>query len=76
MRKTIHFHVYRSGEYYVADCAELPIVTQGMTLDETAENIKEATALHLEGENLEELDLAPDPIIELTFELQPIDDVA
>ena len=76
MRKTLHFHVYRSGDYYVAECAELPIVTQGETLDETALNIREATALHLEGEDLSLLDLDPSPIIELTLELESVNDVA
>ena len=76
MRKTLHFHVYRSDDYYVAECAELPIVTQGETLDETAKNIREATSLHLEGEDFVELDLDPNPVVELTLELQPVDDVA
>ena len=76
MRKTLHFHVYRSDDYYVAECAELPIVTQGSSLDEVAENVREATALHLEGEDLADLDLAPNPVIELTLEVPPVGDVA
>ena len=56
---------------YVAECLELPVVTQGATLDETVENLKEAIRLHLEGEDLTELGLAPDPTIVVTMEMQP-----
>ena len=56
---------------YVAECLELPVVTQGATLDETVENLKEAIGLHLEGEDLTELGLAPDPTIVVTMEMQP-----
>ncbi|MBI5300065.1 MAG: type II toxin-antitoxin system HicB family antitoxin, partial [Deltaproteobacteria bacterium] len=36
---------------YVAECVNLPVVTQGLTIDETVKNMQEALALHLEGEN-------------------------
>ena len=52
--------VIRRGEgYYVAECLEIAVVTQGKTLDETIANLKEAVALHLEGEDLSEFGLAP-----------------
>ena len=35
---------------YVAECLEIPVVTQGMTLDETIANLHEAVSLHLEDE--------------------------
>jgi len=44
----------KGEEYYVAECFDLPVVTQGKTLDEVVENVREAISLHLEGENLEE----------------------
>ncbi len=46
--------VIRPGEQsgYVAECFEIPVVTQGRTLDEVASNLREAVELHLEGENL------------------------
>jgi predicted RNase H-like HicB family nuclease len=37
---------------FVAECVGLPIVTQGLTLDEVTANLREAIALHLEGEGL------------------------
>ena len=59
MRKgIIQFRIYRGEKYYVAECLDLPIVTQGKTLDEVIENIKEAIELHLEGEDLEELGIS------------------
>ena len=56
---------------YVATCSELPVVTQGTTLDEVTQNLKEAITLHLSGESLPELGLAPNPVIVLTMELEP-----
>jgi predicted RNase H-like HicB family nuclease len=64
--------VIRAGEQsgYVAECLEIPVVTQGATLDEVSANLREAVALHLEGENLAELGLAASPSIIVTFELE------
>ena len=53
----------------MAECIDLPVVTQGKTLDELIENIKEAVALQLEGENLAEFGLAPQPSILANFEV-------
>ncbi len=52
MKNVIRFHISRDGGHYVASGADLPVVTQGKTLDELAENIEEAVSLHLEGEDL------------------------
>ncbi len=62
--------IRRGDDYYVAECLEIAVVTQGKTLDETVENLKEAVELHLEGEDPAEFGLAPDPWILLTFELE------
>lgn len=32
---------------YVAECREIAVVSQGLTLDETINDIREAVALHL-----------------------------
>jgi predicted RNase H-like HicB family nuclease len=63
----------RAGEQsgYVGECLEIPVVTQGATLDEVVGNLREAVALHLEGEDLAALGLAPEPTIVVTLELQP-----
>ena len=47
---------------YVAECLNLAIVTQGRTLDKTVQNLREAILLHLEGEDLEEMGLVPNPL--------------
>jgi predicted RNase H-like HicB family nuclease len=36
---------------YVGSCFGLPVVTQGATLDEVMRNLREAVALHFEGED-------------------------
>lgn len=63
--------VIRKGEtQYVAECLEIAVVTQGKTVDETLANLQEAVALHLEGEELPEMGLAPNPTILVTMELE------
>ena len=64
--------VIRHGEEsgYVAECVEVAVVTQGKTLDETVRNLQEAVELHLEGENLAEFGLAPNPTLVVTMELE------
>ncbi|MCX6745592.1 MAG: type II toxin-antitoxin system HicB family antitoxin [Candidatus Parcubacteria bacterium] len=71
MKKNIQFHIYKGEKYYVAECADLPIVTQGKTLDEVVANINEAVSLHLGKENLEEYDLEPKPSFLLNLEITP-----
>lgn len=65
--------VIRPGDQsgYVAECLEVPVVTQGETLDEVTRNLLEAVELHLAGENLAALGLAPNPTIVVTLELTP-----
>ena len=53
----------------LAECLDLPVTTQALTLDELAVNIREAVGLHLEGEDLAALDLAPNPTILASLEL-------
>jgi predicted RNase H-like HicB family nuclease len=65
--------VIRPGEQsgYVAECLEIPVVTQGLTLDEVTRNLQEAVALHLADEDLSALGLAPNPTVVVTMELSP-----
>lgn len=69
MKQIIHFHISKGEKQYVAQGIELPVVTQGKTLDELVENIKEATALQLEGENLSDYELSPNPSILVDLEV-------
>ena len=56
----------RPGEQsgYVGECAEVPVVTQGADPDETVANLREAVALHLEGEDPREFGLVADLTLE------------
>jgi len=65
--------VIRPGEEsgYVAECLEIPVVTQGKTLDEVTRNLQEAVALHLADEDLAALGLSSNPTVVVTMELLP-----
>ena len=71
MRRTIKAFIHKGENYYVAECLELAVVTQGKTLDETVANLNEAVALHLEGEDPADFDLEPNPSLLVTLELEP-----
>jgi len=72
VRRTIQVRIFRGEKQYVAECLDLPVVTEGSTLDELTANIQEAIALHLQGEDLEELGLAANPTILATMELEAV----
>lgn len=64
--------VFRGEKQYVAECLDLPVVTEAPTLDQLALNIQEAIALHLEGEDLAGLGLSSNPTILATMELDAV----
>jgi len=47
--------IKREEEWFVATCIENNIASQGKTIDEATENLKEAIALFYEGESEEEI---------------------
>lgn len=69
MKKIIQVHIYKGEKYYIAECIDLPVVTQGRTLDELVLNLKEAISLQLEGEELADFDLSPQPSVLANLEL-------
>ena len=69
MKHIIQIYVSKGDKYYVAEGVDLPIVTQGETLDELAQNIREAIDLHLEGENPADFNIAHNPSVLMNFEL-------
>ncbi len=73
LERTIHA-VIHPGEQsgYVAECPLLHAVTQGASLDEVAKNLREAIALALQDEDLSEIGLAPNPVVVVSFELEPL----
>ena len=50
MKKIIQVRISKGEKYFVAECLDSPVVTQGKTLDELSENLKEAIELQLESE--------------------------
>jgi predicted RNase H-like HicB family nuclease len=71
-RRTIQVRIFRGERKYVAECLDLPVVSEGDTLDEVAANIREAIGLHLEGENLADLGLVEEPAVVATMELDAV----
>lgn len=57
MRKVVQVCVTKGDNQYVAECLDLPVVTQAKTLDELVKNINEALALYFEGEDPAKLEL-------------------
>jgi len=76
LQHTIKAFIKKGEKYYIAECLEISVVTQGKTLDEAVANLKEAVALHLEGEDLEQLGLVPNPTLIITMETEPAASVA
>jgi len=72
MQRTIQVRIFRGEQKYVAECLDLPVVTEASTLDELAANIREAISLHLEGEDLAAMGLSNDPTILATMELPAV----
>jgi len=72
VKRTIQVRIFRGEKQYVAECLDLPVVTQAATLDQLAINIREAISLHLEGEDLAELGFVNDPTVVATLELEAV----
>jgi len=72
MKRTIQVRISRGDRQFFAECLDVPVVTQAPTLDELAHNIREAIGLHLDGEDLAALGIAPDPTILATMELDAV----
>lgn len=73
LKHTVHA-VIRSGEerWFVAECLEIAVVTQGRTVDETLSNLKEAVSLYFEGEDLAALGFAPAPTVVVSIDVEPV----
>jgi len=70
LRHNIKAYIYKGENHYVAECAEISVVTQGKSLDETIANLQEAVNLHMEGEDPAEYGLASNPTILVIMELE------
>ena len=72
MKRTIQVRISKGEHQFVAECLDLPVVTQAPSLDELAANIREAIGLHLEGEDLAAMGIASSPTILATMELEAV----
>ena len=69
LRRSIHAVIHKDAGAYVVECLELPVVTQGDSLDQAVQNLREALALHLEGEDLAALGLDAHPDVQISYEM-------
>jgi predicted RNase H-like HicB family nuclease len=69
VKPTIQVRILRGQERYVAECLDLPVVTEAPMRDELAANMREAIGLHLGGGYLAELGFVSDPMIFANLEL-------
>ena len=46
--KTYIASIHKENDIYVASCIEVGIVSQGINIEDTLQNLKEATELYLE----------------------------
>lgn len=68
LRSLLHAVITRSDSWYVAEVLELPVVTQGRTLDEIVGNVREAVGLHLRDEDRSLLGLAGAVRVAISYE--------
>lgn len=64
----IHALVSESEGWFVAECVEVAIVTQGRSLDEIVANLRGALALHLADDERARTGLSATPRLVVSFE--------
>ncbi len=69
MKTIAQFRIIKDQNTYIAEGIDLPVVTEANNLDDLVKNIEEAVSLHLEGENIKNLDFSKKPSILINFEL-------
>ena len=72
IRDTVHAVVTESEGWYVAECLELAVVTQARSFDDLLVNLREALALHMEGEDPAWLGLSSAPRLLVSYEAAPL----
>jgi hypothetical protein len=68
MKRYIRVRFFRGDTRYAAECYDLPVVTQALTLDALMSKVKEAIALQCEGEDPADFGLAQDASILASYE--------
>ena len=72
MNKMIKADIYYDGEFYCGRCLDFDVFTQGKTLDELAQNLKEAIKLHFEDDTDSLSGYAPNPSLFTMMDLGEI----
>lgn len=67
-RNAIHVLITESEGWYVAECLEIAVVTQGRSLDATLDNLRAALELHLDAEELLRVGLSASPKLVVSYE--------
>lgn len=52
MKYTFSSVITKEGKWHVAHCVELGVASQGKTIEEAQQNLKEAVELYLEGSGM------------------------
>jgi predicted RNase H-like HicB family nuclease len=52
MNKTFTIAIQKENDWFIAKCLENSVASQGKTMDDAIENLREAIALHYEDEAL------------------------
>jgi len=50
MKSKVNVYIVKDGNWFVAKCLENNVASQGKTIDESLENLREAIALYYESE--------------------------
>jgi len=69
-KATLHAYIRHDPPGFMVECAEVNVVTGGVTLDETVLNLREAVALALDDGGSGDFDVEPSPLLVVTFEVQ------
>ena len=72
MKTMIKAEIYHDGECYCGRCLDFDVFTQGNTLDEIVENLKDAIKLHFEDDPESLADFTPHPSILTMMDLGEI----
>lgn len=73
MSSIIQFTIKKDeNDIYCAKATDFPIFTFGKTLPELENNIREATALYIENEDLASLGISAEPSLLVNFEIPRI----
>jgi len=66
--KRVTAYIHKGEKFYIGECLEIDVITQGKTIDETLRNLKEAIALYFKDEK--EIPLSKEPPLTVTLDVE------